>query len=239
MTSGFDKWKEGLAKAPSDPQWHIYDCDIKAAVSEFNHHLGGTASYSALDWQMIKAMLWVESGAAHAQWKIKPMQIGVDGDPGMAALLERNGGGDLILPPSLAGRMSSATIRSSPPQNIRAGIGYLLLRMANFEHKSMRDTSAPVKEVPVKSGDSLDRIARNNDSTLAIVRELNPSVSVLQVGQLIKVQKGETRMVVTSWRLITTNTIAQRYNGGGDPNYARKLDYALSLVRNGSEAVCN
>ena len=30
---------------------------------------------------------------------------------------------------------------------------------------------------------------------------------------------------------MSTALIAQRYNGGRDPNYGKKLDYALTLVR--------
>jgi len=236
--SGFEKWQEGLKNSSGDASWDVYDCDIQTAVNEYNRHLSSTPGYSTLDWQMIKAMLWVESGAAHSEWRVKPMQIGVEGDPGMSSLLARDEGGEIILPPGLVGRMSSGTIRTNPAHNIRAGIGYLLMRMASFDHQSVREPGSRVEEVKVKPGDSLDRIASKNGSTLEIVRELNPGANVLRIDQVIKVQKGSVKKVVTGWRSITTNTIAQRYNGGGDPNYARKLDYALSLVKNGRNALC-
>ncbi|MFT8656341.1 MAG: hypothetical protein ABF785_06550 [Acetobacter papayae] len=43
---------------------------------------------------------------------------------------------------------------------------------------------------------------------------------------------------IASWRRISTALIAQRYNGGGDINYAKKLDYARSLIRKGKVALC-
>lgn len=237
-SSGFEKWQEGLRNSSGDAKWDMYDCDVQSAVNEFNRHLSSTSGYSSLDWQLIKAMLWTESGAAHSEWHIKPMQIGVEGDPGMSSLLASDEGGAIILPPGLVGRMSSGTIRSNPAHNIRAGIGYLLMRMANFDHQSVREPGSRVEEVKVGPGDSLDRIAKNTRSTLEIVRELNPGANVLRVGQVIKTQRGEVKMVITSWRPITTSTIAVRYNGGGDRNYARKLDFALGLIRNGRNAAC-
>ncbi|MBC8730865.1 hypothetical protein F6X39_21880 [Paraburkholderia sp. UCT2] len=42
----------------------------------------------------------------------------------------------------------------------------------------------------------------------------------------------------SSGRPMSATVIAERYNGGGDPNYARRLDYALSMVRKGKVALC-
>lgn len=60
----------------------------------------------------------------------------------------------------------------------------------------------------------------------------------MRAGQILKVQKGSNKRVITGWRQITTTAIALRYNGGGDPYYAAKLDYALSLILKGKDAVC-
>ena len=236
--SGFESWQEGLKNSSGDKAWDAYDCEVQTAVSEYNSHLGGTSGYSALDWQLIKAMLWTESGAASPQWKIKPMQIGVPGDPGMSSLLAKNEGGEVILPPRLRDSLSSGTIRTIPALNIRAGIGYLLMRMASFEYQSVREPNSRVEEVKVENGDSFDKIARRAGSTVEVLRELNPGVNGLHKDQLIKVQKASVKKVIVRWRPITTSTIAHRYNGGGDPNYTRKLDYALSLVRNGRNHLC-
>lgn len=38
--------------------------------------------------------------------------------------------------------------------------------------------------------------------------------------------------------MISMHLIAQRYNGGGDPNYSKKLEFAFALLTNGKEATC-
>lgn len=236
--TGFGKWQDGLNKAVGNSKWDIYDCEIRIAVNEINRHLNGTAGYILLDWRLIKAMLWTETGAGATQWKIKPMQIGVSGDPGLTSLLSGNEGGDLILPPTWKRQLTIGSVRTIPAHNIRAGIGYLLIRTANFKHKSIPAADTKFYEVKVKPGDSLDKIARVQGSTLEILKKLNPTAGVLRPGQVLKYQKGSIQQVITGWRHITTAMIARRYNGNRDPNYARKLDYALLLIRKGKIAIC-
>lgn len=236
--TGFDKWQDGINKAVGDAKWNFWDCEIQMAVNEYNRHLSGTAGYMPLDWQLIKAMVWVESGADNFEWNVKPMQIGVAGDPGMTSLLSDKEGGDLILPPAWKGRLTTGSVRTIPAHNIRAGIGYLLMRMANFEYRSILGADTKVYEITVKPGDSLDKIAKVQGSTVDMLRKLNPTAAVLRPGQVLKYQKALVERVVTSWRHISTTLIAQRYNGGGDPHYAKKLDHALSLVRKGKLALC-
>lgn len=236
--TGFEKWQDGLNTAVANDKWDAYDCEIQMAVNEFNRHLSGTAGYRPLDWQLIKAMLWTETGAESAEWKIKPMQIGVPGDPGLTSFLSGKEGGDLILPPNWEGRLTVGSVRAIPAHNIRAGIGYLLMRMANFEHKSVLASDTKFYEIKVSAGDNLEKIAKAQSSTPEILKKLNPTVDMLRPGQVLKFQKASIQRVITSWRHLSTSLIAQRYNGGGDPNYAKKLDYALSLVRKGRAAVC-
>ncbi|GAB2851690.1 hypothetical protein GCM10027277_19980 [Pseudoduganella ginsengisoli] len=54
----------------------------------------------------------------------------------------------------------------------------------------------------------------------------------------VKYQRTSIQQVIIGWRPISTSMVAHRYNGGGDPNYAKKLDFALSLIRKGKEASC-
>ncbi len=68
------------------------------------------------------------------------------------------------------------------------------------------------------------------------LRNLNPGITALRPGQILKYQKASIQRVITAWRPITTSTIAQRYNGGGDLNYTKKLDVALTLVKTGTPA---
>ncbi|WP_454725041.1 MULTISPECIES: LysM peptidoglycan-binding domain-containing protein [Cupriavidus] len=238
VRTGFEKWQDGLDKAAGDAKWSTHDCEVQIAVNEFNRHLSGKAGYMPLDWRLIKAMLWTESGAASAQWSTKPMQIGVAGDPGLASFLSGDEGGELILPPAWKGRLTEGSVRSLPSHNIRAGIGYLLMRMARFEHRNTPAADATVYEVTVKAGDSIERIARHHGSTPEMIRALNPAAGVLRPGQVLKYRKASIRRGITGWRDIGTDSIAQRYNGGGDPNYGRKLEHALGLVRKEKAVAC-
>lgn len=61
--TGYKKWQDGVNAALEDTRWNAWDCEIQMAVNEYNRHLAGSAGYQSLDWQIIKAMLWVESGA--------------------------------------------------------------------------------------------------------------------------------------------------------------------------------
>lgn len=60
--TGFEKWQDGLSNAVGDVKWNAYDCEIQMAVNEFNQHLADTPNYMPLDWQLIKAMVWTETG---------------------------------------------------------------------------------------------------------------------------------------------------------------------------------
>ncbi|AVS76639.1 LysM domain-containing protein [Paracidovorax avenae] len=236
--TGFEKWQEGIDKAVQDVRWNDWDCEIQLAVNEYNQHLSGVAGYIPLDWYLIKSMVWVETGANSPEWKIKPMQIGVAGDPGMASLLSGDEGGDLILPPNWKSKLTSNTVRAIPQYNLRAGIGYLLMKMGNYEYRNLTSSDEKYYEVVVKPGDSFEKIARKNGSTVETIQKLNPNILLLRPGQVLKYQKSSIQRTIKSWRTLSTQMVAQRYNGGGDPYYARKLDYVLPLLRKGKAAIC-
>ena len=236
--TGFEKWQEGLSLAVSNAKWNAWDCDIQIAVNEYNRHLAGIAGYAALDWKLVKAMVWVETGADSAEWKIKPLQIGVPGDPGLKAFLAGNEGGDLIVPKIFKDRLTTGSVQSIPVHNIQAGIGYLLMRMAIFEHRSIPNDDSRIYEIAIRAGDHLDKIAKSHASTIDILRKLNPTANVLRAGQTLKLQKASVQRIITRWRHISPMSISQRYNGGGDSNYTKKLEFALSLVRHRSKALC-
>ncbi|KXU89985.1 peptidoglycan-binding protein [Paraburkholderia monticola] len=236
--TGFERWQDGVSKAVSDAKWNSWDCEIRMTVNEYNRHLRGTSRYVPLDWQLIKAMLWVETGPHDPQWNAKPMRIGVAGDPGLASLLSGKEGGDLILPPGWKGQLTISAVRTIPAYNIRAGIGYLLMRMAHFKYRSVLGADPKVYEIAVRPGDSLDKMAKAQGTTIDTLKNLNPTAAVLRPGQVLKYRKASVQNAIASWRPFSATLIAQRYNGGGDLNYARKLDYALSMVRQGMVALC-
>jgi uncharacterized protein YecT (DUF1311 family) len=96
-------------------------------------------------------MVWVETGADSSEWNFKPMQIGVTGDPGLASFLSGKEGGDLILLPVWKKQLTMGSASTLPTHNIRAGAGYLLMRMANFEYQGVLAADANVYEVTIKA----------------------------------------------------------------------------------------
>ena len=232
-TEGFKKWKDYVNKAVDNDKWDSLDGEIQVAVNTYNKHLLGVAGYVAIDWHYIKAILWVETGADSSEWNTKPMQIGVEGDPGLEALLSGKEGGDLILPPVWKKQLTMQSARTKPADNIRAGIGYLLMRLANIEERRVFDKDDKVYKVTVKSGDSLWKIADNQGSTVETLKELNTKIGVLRPGQELMYKKASMKRVIVSWKskTLSADVIAKFYNGGGDKIYAKKIEYALSLVR--------
>lgn len=237
--SPLERWQAGLVRAIRDRAWDAYDCEIRMAAGEVNSHLSNASGFGKLDWKLIKAMIWTETGAANPEWKTKPMQIGVPGDPGLMSLLSGKEGGEVILPRAWQLKLTPATIRTIPAHNLRAGIGYLLMRMANFKFRSVvAEDDKEIHKAVVREGDTLERIAKSNGSTTEILQLLNPDAAILRTGQTLQYRRGELRRLITGWRPFTTATIAQRYNGGGDINYAKKLDFAIQLISKGKEVVC-
>ncbi|WP_198088851.1 LysM domain-containing protein [Variovorax sp. E3] len=228
-------WEDGIDKA--DDAWDAYDCELRAAVGEYNRHLASSPGFVPLDWKVVKAMLWVETGAKNPKWRTRPMQIGNEGDPGLQSLLLGNEGGDLVVPPSMRPYLSIESARQQPAQNIRAGIGYLLMRMANFAFKSVPGPDARVLEITAAPGDSLDRIAKAQGSTLEVMKKLNPSVGVVHAGDVLKYQKASIQRVITGWNPLSAGSIAQRYNSG-DSRYASKLQHAARVLGARAEAAC-
>lgn len=235
--TGLEKWQNGINQALTDAQWNAWDCEIQRAVNDYNQHLAGVAGYRALDWQLIKAMVWVETGAASDKWRSNPMQIGNPGDPGLAALLGGKEGGELIIPPAWQHRLTAGTATTIVPHNLRAGIGYLLMRMATYAIQSVPDEDRTVYETTLRPGDSLAKLAKKYGSTVAVLQRLNPGAQLLRPGQVVHYQKAAMKKVIVGWKRITPASIARYYNVG-DARYAAKLEYALSVIAKAKGAVC-
>ncbi|MDR2093064.1 MAG: lytic transglycosylase [Azoarcus sp.] len=233
------KWEDGVERAVGDPKWNRWDCEIQQTVSAYNRHLRSTPGYVPLDWKIVKAITWIESGPHKPDWNKKPMQIGKSGDPGLRAFLSKKEGGDLIIVPVWKGLISTASARTNPVHNIRAGVGYLLMRLARYAYQSIPDADDKVYEVKVKLGDSLEGIAKANGSTLEVLQKLNPDAKVLDVGQLVKYQKASVKKVITGWETVTPLSVALKYNSmTGDPTYAKRLAIAINLVNKSRSALC-
>lgn len=166
------------------------------------------------------------------------MQIGVANDPGLDALLSGNEGGDLVVPAHYQSSLTNVSAKTDPLHNIRAGVGYLLMRMAHFAHQNQAQADSPVQDIEVQKGDSLSLLAKKHHSTVAHLQALNPSLKTLRPGQTVKVQAATVQKTITGWRPLTTALMPARYNGFGDSNYAKKLEYVLPLIQKGTPAQC-
>jgi hypothetical protein len=67
---------------------------------------------------------------------------------------------------------------------------------------------------------------------------MNANSAALQIAQKLIFRKASIQRVITGWRPLTSQLALTRYNGEGDPNYARKLDHAMAVVRAGKEVKC-
>ena len=224
----FEKWKETIDAALTSSTWDEYDCEIMRVANEFNHYLAKTPGFKPLDWRVVKAMIWTETGGpSDSSWTSRPMQIGNPGDPGLRALLSGRDGGELIIPPALKQTLTATSAIATPVMNIRAGTAYLLMRFASYGYRTV--TQGPVSDYIVQPGDSFDKIAREDHSTVQTLQRLNPGVHTLHAKQVIEMQKASLEKIITGWHPITTTTIAHKYNVG-DTHYSRKLEYCLSVM---------
>jgi len=248
----FDKWKRYIDQAKGNPEWDKWDCEIQRAVSEYNHHLADTEGYVRLDWRYIKAIIWVESGAGKPDWNKKPMQIGNMGDPGLDALLADKGdrddkgneiyeAGDLVMPPGLKEKLQLGLAKTIPAYNIRAGIGYLLMRAKHYEYRSTPSAGNTIYKVKVKSGDNASNIAKTYGTTVAMLEKLNPEINISNIrpGMILKYQRASIKPIITGWRPMSIALIKELYNSPkGDSSYKRKLDYVWPLILNRGMTIC-
>lgn len=228
-----------------------YDNNIRQIVETFNHYLSkkyAGSNYHNLDWRLVKAMIWIESGHKHSAWRTRPMQIGNSGDAGLKALLHlkkirlKNGkvriqseGAELIIPPEYKEELTlknKERIRHNPQLNIQAGVAYLLMRHAKFGYTTIMNCDPTEYMVTIKPQDSLNKIATENDTTVDIIKKLNPEIAKhhLQAGVKLRYNKAAVKKTIIGWYPLSFSSIAQKYNAKGDRHYKQKLRYAFSLV---------
>jgi len=227
------QWMDTVDRSQTDKRWNDLDTNIKSVVDEFNTRLGArlrTSGFKKLDFRLIKAMVWTESGGPDSSaWKTRPMQIGNPGDPGLHELLSNETGG--ILTPELKKELQKGV--ATPDSNIKAGVAFLLMRAATFVWESVPDPSdVKGSVVEVKGGDNLDTIAKAHSTTIEMLKTLNPEIGngkLIKAGQRLKSRRAQIHRKITGWVEITTEFAARRYNVG-DPKYKQKLDYCLSIM---------
>ena len=230
-------WKNTVDAGVTDAAWDAYDPAIQLEISGvYNLKFQKTPGYRAVDWQLCKAMVWIESGGPSSPaWTSKAIQIGVTGDPGLGVLQRGEDGSLLVMSDQLAADVkNTAQVGSDPVLNIRAGIAFLFTRMCLSEFRSV-DTENPPKvyDYTVVPGDNLNLIAKKVGTTVEVLEALNPGKKkMIHPKDVLKYKKASIQRVIVGWRdFASMTTIADRYNGGGDPDYAAKLVYVLDLFK--------
>ncbi len=226
-----EKWKDTMKKGIGDPAWSAYDKTIKDEVDAYTVKFAGTPDFQALNWKLVKAMLWTESGGPTNQaWNTRPMQIGNSGDPAYAVLKAGKEGSSEIMDAATWSEVK--TDINKPKVNIKAGIAYLYTRLAKFEIKSVLDKNTSIHSHTVVKGDSLSKIAATEGTTVDELTSQNKAedLKVLKPKQVVKFRKASMRQVIVGWRSFTAAEIGQRYNGGGDQLYAQKLSYLIDTI---------
>ncbi|EAA6361166.1 TPA_asm: LysM peptidoglycan-binding domain-containing protein, partial [Salmonella enterica subsp. enterica serovar Enteritidis] len=194
--SPLDEWKAGREKAIGNPDWYIYDNTIRKLVSEINRHLSTSKNiekYKPLDWKLIKAMIWTETGAAVTAWKTRPIQIGNTGDEGIKEVVipARPRKYNIIIPKTWNTYLINKTdlIRSNPEYNIRAGIALLMIKMSETEKDKIVYDNENEDTYEVVEGDrGYSSIAKKIGTTQSVLTKLN-GVKVIHPGDKLKYKK--------------------------------------------------
>ena len=193
--------------------WNLHDHTIMLTVSDYNTWLDRKQGFSRLDWMMVKAQAWVETGANDPAWHGNVLQIGKHGDPGLHDFMTLPNA-RLVLPPQYKPFLSVAAAQTVPLYSIRAGVGYLLYRMAYF---GLVNQTSPEPPLPVQEWKPPETGGASNTPP----QPRRPPPMPRKV------------LGITGWRPITLQAIAARYNAGGDGNYYGKLAHAFDIVVKG------
>lgn len=223
-------WENTVNEGITDPAWDEYDVVIEKEVQAYNLKFGGKPGYKQVNWKLIKAMLWVESGGPHnKEWKTRPLQIGVGKDPALKTLKEKKELSDLVMSDDLHTQIKKGAADNKPEINIKAGIAYLFTRMINEVESKPKDQK--IKEYTVKKGEGLEKVAQNVNTTEEelLVQNNIKKGAIIKEGQILKYR--EAKLEPKNWRSFEdAKIVAARYNGGGDKNYAEKLQYVMKEV---------
>ncbi|MFC1750910.1 LysM peptidoglycan-binding domain-containing protein [Pseudomonadota bacterium] len=225
------RWKDTMAIAISDARWDAYDAIIEGEIAAYKNRFKTTLTED-VDALLIKAMLWAESGGPdNIAWTTRPLHIGSGGDPAYQILKTGAEGSDFIMSTDLANLMKGGSI-NDPKTNIKAGIAYLYTRMATTNIVSVRDLKDANEYVyVVQPGEDLNIISQNVGTTVFELKRLNPTASsFIHSNQTLKYVKAEMQRSVSGWLRFTIDNIADRYNGGRDPEYVAKLEYLIKNI---------
>ncbi len=227
LTAGF---KATMDAAVADKRAADYDATIKAEVDGYTARFGKTPGYAAPDSKLLKAVILIESGGpSKPSWSKRVMQIGNLHDQALLVLKGGADGASVIMGGQLKMDIASKSI-DDPILNIQAGIAYAMTRAARFSMVTQLDSPDAFTH-KAKPGESLSVIASHEGTTIEDLQVSNPkAVAMIHPGQILNFHHSHMTSAVTGWRSIDADFMQNRYNGGGDSQYAEKLTYVISKL---------
>ncbi len=236
-----EAWLRGIPHDPDDADWSVYDTYIVLTVRAYNDHLALQQNFLPLDPVFVKAICWTETGAGEPTWNTRPMQIGNAGDLGLQQLLKLNIQNRLLIPPefSRGGKFefTVSNVRAIPAFNIRAGVGYLLLRASTLLQKYVPADNGQIFTDTVRKPDSLYNMAHRDRTTVEELRSANPPGLTRSLNP--KTTLSFRHMELQSsliFRPITSLQAASTYNNANVDEYTKKLNYCLWVLHGGARA---
>lgn len=227
-------WTNTIDAGLTDPSARRYDATINTIVTEYNTRLASTPGYVPADWKLIRAMIWVESGGPKgSQWNGRVMQIGNAGDPGYNALRNQEGAVPVVVAPATLQRIADAKPGdiNDPFFNVEVGIAYVWTRLCKTDMGTIIDDPNVYEHTVAPRGEIASRLAHAEGTTLQDLQAMNPGVNLnaLRGGSVLRFHRSHTGRRIKEWMAFTPENIARTYNVG-DPAYADKLRYVMSVV---------
>jgi hypothetical protein len=181
---------------------------------------------------LIKAIIALESGSPQHRktaFVYDPMQIANEGDGTLEILTQGKENVNLIgdfsmldgknSTPWINGRRDYSNSNMEAQSSILGGIGWLIQKATSTRIVE----EGELQEYEIKNGDSYSTIAKNLGTTTSTLLTYNKGVDPrkLQIGQIVKFKQARVEAFIpedTNW-----NDAAERYNGGGNPNYLSEV----------------
>ena len=227
-------WEDGLqAAVTKDPtSWNTYDQTIQDTLSVYTTKLQPVMGYTVPDWMLVKAMLWTESGATRSAWTTAPMQIGVNGDPGLKEMLTSSQG-HMILPDIYLNTLTTTNVPKDGTKNIQAGVGYLLKISARFDYVAVlsKPEPLPLAQSVAPPPSPPPPVASLAPQPLTMRKKAPRQRTPAHHRHTPKHIQPKRVLSIVGWRALTTAFVAAHYNAG-DGNYSRKLDFCIRLMQN-------
>jgi LysM repeat protein len=106
------------------------------------------------------------------------------------------------------------------------GLAYAYTKLSTFQSVVLE---TKILSYEIKGGDSLEKIAATVGTTKQNLIDLNPNAAgTIFPKQKLSYQKAAIKATGFS---VTAMRLQIYYNGGGDPNYAEKIDYCMDVIK--------